>query len=61
MGDEIEYEGLSGEHALGAHMAAGATAGYFEHIVVYPFDVVRTRMQSIRLGCAPRHRAETAI
>jgi len=54
MADEIEYEGLSGDHSLAAHMAAGATAGYFEHICVYPFDVVRTRMQSTRLGCAPK-------
>lgn len=29
-------------------MAAGAAAGIMEHCVMYPVDVVRTRMQSIR-------------
>lgn len=53
MGDEIEYESL-GTGSLGMNAVAGATAGYFEHMCVYPFDVVKTRMQSLRVGCAPQ-------
>lgn len=54
MGDEVEYESLGSTHPLWMNAAAGATAGYFEHICVYPIDVVKTRMQSLRVGCAPQ-------
>jgi hypothetical protein len=51
--DEIDYESLGGSQPLMVNAAAGATAGYFEHIAVYPIDVIKTRMQSLRQGCAP--------
>ena len=51
--EEIEYESLGGSHPLWMNALAGATAGGFEHIIVYPVDVIKTRMQSLRVGCAP--------
>lgn len=51
--NEIDYESLGGSQPLMVSAAAGATAGYFEHIAVYPIDVIKTRMQSLRQGCAP--------
>jgi len=54
MGDEVDYESLGASHPLWMNAAAGATAGYFEHICVYPIDVIKTRMQSLRVGCAPQ-------
>ncbi|GAA95599.1 uncharacterized protein L969DRAFT_85286 [Mixia osmundae IAM 14324] len=44
MADEIEYEGL-GNASLGINMLAGALAGISEHAVMFPVDVVKTRMQ----------------
>ena len=40
-----EYEGLPETAGLGTHMAAGALAGISEHVVMYPLDSVKTRMQ----------------
>lgn len=43
--DEYENsDGLSQQH----YMIAGAAAGILEHCTMYPVDVVRTRMQSIK-------------
>lgn len=54
MGDgDIDYESLSGTHGMATHAFAGAVAGYCEHIFVYPLDVIRTRMQTLRPGQAP--------
>ncbi|WKX95882.1 hypothetical protein Q1695_012384 [Nippostrongylus brasiliensis] len=44
MGDE--YEDLP-THSIGVHLAAGAMAGAVEHCVMFPFDSVKTRMQSL--------------
>lgn len=41
------YESLPGGNTV-VYMGAGALAGLLEHCVMYPVDVVRTRMQSIR-------------
>lgn len=38
----------SDSHELAEYMSAGAAAGILEHCIMYPIDVVRTRMQSIR-------------
>lgn len=32
---------------VGIHLLAGASAGVMEHIIVYPLDTVKTRMQSL--------------
>ncbi|CAI4230996.1 unnamed protein product [Auanema sp. JU1783] len=45
MGDDV-YESLP-THSIGVHLAAGAFAGAVEHCVMFPFDSVKTRMQSL--------------
>lgn len=46
--DEDPYESLPGGRNTIVYMTAGAAAGILEHCVMYPVDVVRTRMQSIQ-------------
>lgn len=46
--DEDPYESLPGGRSTLVYMSAGAAAGVLEHCIMYPVDVVRTRMQSIR-------------
>lgn len=46
--DEDPYESLPGGRNTIIYMTAGAAAGVLEHCIMYPIDVVRTRMQSIR-------------
>ncbi|TGZ73390.1 hypothetical protein CRM22_001548 [Opisthorchis felineus] len=49
MTDEpIDYEALPASSSLREHMLAGACAGIMEHIVMYPVDSVKTRMQCLR-------------
>jgi len=48
MEDEDPYESLPGGKNTIIYMTAGAAAGLLEHCIMYPVDVVRTRMQSIR-------------
>ncbi|CAD6197212.1 unnamed protein product [Caenorhabditis auriculariae] len=43
---EDEYETLP-THSIPVHLAAGALAGAVEHCVMFPFDSVKTRMQSL--------------
>lgn len=43
---EDEYESLP-THSVPVHLAAGALAGAVEHCVMFPFDSVKTRMQSL--------------
>lgn len=45
--EEHEYEGLPPNFSLGANMAAGAFAGIAEHSVMYPIDLLKTRMQVV--------------
>ncbi|WFD33381.1 Fe(2+) transporter [Malassezia cuniculi] len=42
---EIDYEGLGENVPLHINMIAGSLAGITEHAVMFPIDVVRTRMQ----------------
>ena len=42
---EIDYEGLGENVPLHINMVAGSLAGITEHAVMFPVDVVRTRMQ----------------
>lgn len=42
-----EYESLPESCGPQIHMLAGAAAGIAEHCVMYPVDVVKTRMQSL--------------
>lgn len=48
--EEDPYESLPGGRTGNTlvYMSAGAAAGVLEHCIMYPIDVVRTRMQSIR-------------
>ncbi|UMM18104.1 hypothetical protein L5515_014327 [Caenorhabditis briggsae] len=47
-GGEDEYESLPTHSIpLQVHLAAGALAGAVEHCVMFPFDSVKTRMQSL--------------
>lgn len=45
--EEYEYESLPGHYSLGANMLAGAFAGIAEHSVMYPVDLLKTRLQVI--------------
>jgi len=51
--EDDDYEQLPPGHSVRANAAAGACAGLFEHIAVYPMDIVRTQYQAIRSGCRP--------
>ncbi|KAE8383916.1 mitochondrial carrier domain-containing protein [Aspergillus bertholletiae] len=42
---EYDYEALSSNYGLGQNMLAGAFAGIAEHLVMYPVDLLKTRMQ----------------
>ncbi|KAI1278020.1 Mitoferrin-1 [Halotydeus destructor] len=45
--DDDVYESLPSNVGVQTHMLAGAAAGIMEHCVMYPMDVVKTRMQSL--------------
>lgn len=47
MASSDDYESLPESMHPAVHMAAGALAGIGEHCVMYPVDVVKTRMQCI--------------
>jgi len=47
MASSDDYESLPESMHPAIHMAAGALAGIGEHCVMYPVDVVKTRMQCI--------------
>jgi solute carrier family 25 iron transporter 28/37 len=44
---EIDYEALAPNHKLWVHLSAGALAGMAEHVVMFPVDSVKTRLQSL--------------
>eukprot|EP00118_Oscarella_pearsei_P021989 m.250686 g.250686 ORF g.250686 m.250686 type:complete len:308 (+) comp40324_c2_seq13:128-1051(+) len=54
MNTEIDYESLPTDR-VGVHMLAGAAAGIMEHCVMYPVDLVKTRMQSLRPSTAAQY------
>lgn len=45
--DEHDYESLPPNFSLTANMLAGAFAGIAEHSVMYPIDLLKTRMQVV--------------
>ncbi|KAI4198102.1 MAG: hypothetical protein LQ346_002843 [Caloplaca aetnensis] len=45
--EEYDYEGLPPNFTLVENMAAGAFAGIAEHTLMYPFDLLKTRLQVI--------------
>ena len=44
--EDDDYESLP-NYSLSVNMLAGATAGIVEHVVIYPLDVLKTRLQSL--------------
>ncbi|BES94681.1 unnamed protein product [Nesidiocoris tenuis] len=44
-----EYESLPRDQKFLTHMVAGAMAGIIEHIIMFPLDTIKTRMQSMAL------------
>ncbi|KAF5398122.1 Mitochondrial iron transporter 1 [Paragonimus heterotremus] len=46
--EPVDYEALPASSTLRDHMLAGAFAGIMEHIIMYPVDCVKTRMQCLR-------------
>lgn len=49
---EIDYESLPEDASLSAHLMAGAFAGMMEHTVMFPIDLLKTRMQMAALKLA---------
>jgi solute carrier family 25 iron transporter 28/37 len=47
MSGEVDYEALPEGASTGATLIAGASAGVAEHCIMYPVDVVKTRMQAL--------------
>eukprot|EP00055_Hartaetosiga_balthica_P014112 m.75778 g.75778 ORF g.75778 m.75778 type:complete len:314 (-) comp8495_c0_seq1:1616-2557(-) len=47
MADHDDYESLPDHVSPFIHMMAGGAAGILEHIAMYPFDVVKTRLQKV--------------
>ncbi|EMD00188.1 hypothetical protein BAUCODRAFT_145495 [Baudoinia panamericana UAMH 10762] len=45
--EDYDYESLPPNFSLAANMAAGAFAGIAEHSVMYPIDLLKTRMQVV--------------
>ncbi|KAK0256834.1 Fe(2+) transporter [Friedmanniomyces endolithicus] len=45
--EEYDYESLPPNFSLAANMVAGAFAGIAEHSVMYPIDLLKTRMQVV--------------
>lgn len=43
--DAVNYDSLIGTNSLFAQASAGAFAGIVEHTVMYPIDVIKTRVQ----------------
>lgn len=56
MEEDDEYESLPQNVPTSIHMMAGAGAGIAEHCVMYPVDVVKTRMQSVHPNPHARYR-----
>ena len=56
---DIDYESLPAAFSSGAHATAGALAGMTEHVVMYPLDSVKTRMQSLCPNPQARYRSVT--
>lgn len=46
--DGDDYESMPESSSVGVHMMAGAMAGMMEHVLMYPLDSVKTRMQTLR-------------
>lgn len=46
--DEDDYESLPEYASSTDHMIAGAAAGIMEHCIIYPVDVVKTRMMCLK-------------
>uniref|UniRef100_A0A2L2Y1N5 Mitoferrin-2 n=2 Tax=Parasteatoda tepidariorum TaxID=114398 RepID=A0A2L2Y1N5_PARTP len=46
--DFDDYETLPSSSSTVTHMVAGSFAGIMEHCLMYPFDSVKTRMQSLK-------------
>ncbi|KAI9293821.1 mitochondrial carrier [Neoconidiobolus thromboides FSU 785] len=42
---EVDYESLPENATFGTQLLAGALAGITEHVVMHPFDSIKTRMQ----------------
>ncbi|OLY83538.1 Mitochondrial RNA-splicing protein MRS3 [Smittium mucronatum] len=45
-----EYEELPASNSIYMHLGAGAAAGIMEHVIMYPFDSIKTRMQLVGTG-----------
>lgn len=56
MSEGEDYEALPSSSRVSAHMIAGAAAGIMEHSIMYPVDVVKTRMQSLEPNPKTRYK-----
>lgn len=46
--EELDYEGLGNNVPLHINMIAGALAGISEHALMFPVDVIRVSLLSLR-------------
>ncbi|CCE61980.1 hypothetical protein TPHA_0B03080 [Tetrapisispora phaffii CBS 4417] len=53
--EEIDYEALPDSASLSSQLMAGAFAGIMEHFVMFPFDALKTRIQSQTQSTLPKN------
>ncbi|EDO15330.1 hypothetical protein Kpol_448p18 [Vanderwaltozyma polyspora DSM 70294] len=53
--EEIDYEALPENASLPSQLLAGAFAGIMEHLVMFPIDALKTRVQSQTSGSVPKN------
>jgi len=60
MSGEVDYEALPEGASTGATLIAGASAGVAEHCIMYPVDVVKTRMQALACN-TPKFQSKSVV
>jgi len=60
--DDLEWEEWDGKSPFLHHCLAGSIAGISEHVLLYPFDTIKTHMQSYCADCPHNnHNNNTAL
>ena len=59
--DDLEWEEWDGKSPFLHHCIAGGVAGIAEHILLYPFDTIKTHMQSYCADCPHNVKNSAAV